>query len=183
MIITHLKIQGKVIVNEQFFDHPGNQMCAWFDPCYLEIHDAFLQCFAQGLITNKWTTEWIDADASHIDLDILYYSDNQESALKFQSSDLFKLHTEVLQKNGLTVQVFTKKNSDFTLSTLLDLDARVNKFTLTGPHTSEIVYDAVYWEETNTIGDKPKKLLWGTSYPMFDDDNNLIDLFWHLRPD
>jgi len=166
MISTQLKITGEINVDEQFFMHPGDQMSAWFDSCYLEIHDSFSQCFEQGIISNLWSSQWIDEDPSHIDVTVLYHSDDQESAQKFQSSDLFKKHIEILQNNGLTVQISTVENFDLYQPWY---------------YTGEILFDNVRWLPTDMVGDKPKKSIWGTQYPMFDETNNLTDVFWMLN--
>jgi len=174
MVSTHLKITGEIIVDEQFFVHPGDQMSAWFDSCYLEIYESFSQCIKQDIISNIWSSEWIDLNPSHIDVNILYHSDNQEYAQKFQSSDVLKKHLEVLQNNGLTVQVFTLENFDLYQP---------------GCDTGEILFENVRWVSlidnrylsTDMLGNKPKKILWGTQYPVFDEDNNLTDVFWEIN--
>ena len=168
MVSTQLKITGEVIVDEQFFIHPGDQMIAWFDSCYLEIYESFSQCITQDIISNIWSAEWINENPSYIDVNIQYYSDNQEHAQKFQSSDVLKKHIEVLQNNGLTVQVFNLENFDVPGDWNQKFSPNVRWLSLLDHR----------YIETNTVDSEPKKILWGVLYPVFDKDNNLLDESW-----
>ena len=166
MISTQLKITGEVIINEQFFEIVGHQIHAWFDSCYLEMYESFSQLINQDIISNLCSLEWIDQNPSHVDLNVLYHSNNQESAKKFQSSDLLKQHIEVLQNNGLTVEISTVENFDIDQSWYLNF---------------EILSDNIHWIPTDMQGNQSKKNLWGIQFPMFDEDNNLV--YYLHQPD